>query len=92
MDKMEVMRKHNLSVGDVLDLRAMAEGTVYVEEDSGKHKQLTDNRYWSDGRESGCSVEFTTEARLKDYNRIQTLFIKLSDEEYNAILAREERS
>lgn len=92
MDKTEVMRKHNLSVGDVLDLRAMAEGTVYVEEDSGRHIQFTDNRHWSDGREPGCLVEFTTAARLKDYNRIQTLYIKLSDEEYNAILARDDRS
>ncbi len=91
MDKMEVMRKYNLGASDVLDLRAMAEGRVYVEEDGGRQKQLTDNRNWSDGRKPGCSVQFTTEARLKDYNRIQTLFIMLSDEEYNAILARDER-
>lgn len=50
MDKMEVMRKYNLGASDVLDLRAMAEGRVYVEEDGGRQKQLTDNRNWSDGR------------------------------------------
>ena len=88
MNRIDVMRKYNLSVNDVLNLRAYYGGKVYVEEvHADEDGVVTEGvKQWSDGGMGRCSVQFTTVAETIDFNRTQALFITLSDEAFNAIL------
>ena len=81
-----VMRKYNMNIDDVLNVRSMHGGTVTIAADehlADVNRMERPDTPWP--KPTRCHVRFKSLAD-PDYNRSMTLFLILSNEELSTIL------
>ena len=86
MNRDDVMQKYNMSIDDVLNVRAIYGGTVTIAADEhlgDVHRMERPETPWSEP--TRCNVHFKS-IDDEDYNRAMTLFLFLSTEELRTIL------